>query len=154
VRGGPEVLPAAHIALEALGRSSFEWRGAAKPFANCPIRRVPRGRAIPTPSRQAMRDCSHRLPAWPMPSTRRQAVFGVAHQSLPDAEPAGSSVEEALFAPPPTDPTPRVPVDAAVWVAVRRSNVFLRTVWYASTHAYSACGTISDARRQSAGEER
>jgi hypothetical protein len=43
---------------------------------------------------------------------------------LPDAEPAGSSVEEALFAPPPTDPTPRVPVDAAVWVAVRRSNVF------------------------------
>ena len=55
--------------------------------------------------------------------------FPVAHQSLPDAEPAGSSVEEALFAPPPTDPTPRVPVDAAVWVAVKPFKCFLRPVW-------------------------
>jgi hypothetical protein len=61
--------------------------------------------------------------------------FPVAHQSLPDAEPAGSSVEEALFAPPPTDPTPRVPVDAAVWVAVRRSNVFFANC-VVRQHAY------------------
>src|SRR5438105_3476657 len=73
------VLPwVGRIAVEASRRSRCGWRGGAKPRSRRPVHDAPRGRTISAPLREETFEFSGPRPAWPMTSTRPQAVFAGA----------------------------------------------------------------------------